>query len=1191
MERTWSTDSVASIPEKSLPDPSRLRKAARRLSNQASHQGVREWRKSKPQQPSATGNGTSNGTSNNVGTDGNATSNSHPYSASNAKAGPSSRRLSNGAATSTAPAGGIRRRNILESAATSSAKTDHRSKRRSFAASLPTSSPQPPSTPGSGFSNWPLSAVEDFSGSSTDRPTLRRRSATVESREAYLADPSADGAGGYSSSNDEHSSSSEFEPFDWDVGCKRRSSDRPRSVPSEHYLHKALGGSTTPSASSNGHSAAKRSSASASPPPQLPHGSTIERQSASRLSKVSNARTRPSKKSPLPLPSDPSANASAPSRSSTKPSRQSILSRAIGAASSLASNSKTPSAASSGSGTNATAAAASATRSQPTRKASQDKPVAGPANGGALAARSGVNAESLNKANVEPTRSSSGSNAAGTAGPSGAHLVASAASASPCNGLTSNWRRLRINPSLEALLMSLASCIAYYGIKTHEKLETQSHAAEVGLVTIISTLYFFLRDPDEQAAIWATDHRNYRTCPEDGALNALLLPPLLACATLFSAIQDQSAGRSSARASGEPLPNPPWMIEGPPVILSHDRKLPGGMTTLVVSRYSLVSTMCMTSTVLLCHLLATKWIRRPHEFPKSNWVKLRSFTAFSTVIAIALELVKDAAAFYGFPLWSNLARWEVITTALFFQANLYTISRLARKSFTLGELGIVASVGVTLTMETLHLFVAKLLPVTTPYVKTFRRPTPLLIFQLALIVGTFIVGFLLSPLLYLSRNLAQKPTHRLRWPDKRDLHRRLLAAFFYLFAAIYVVGVLGMWVRWLLVRRDPWLWTLSFMLKGAKPWSRPVLVTYWVLLISISISCWQAVVSNAKRFRSLANSYNRPMLGPKPPNSTSAAGKSAAELKQQQQQTQQQLSQATPTNVVLSVSPNSHAPGGVEVIPEGLDGSGSGEKVSGNGTQNGMAVNGSAGSGVSGGQGESGNTNSKRGVGVNLKLSTLSGSASLLAKEHNTAAIKKASYLSLNARRKFFHALAVLLFLPGIALDPAFTHLGFSLAFSIFIFAEYVRYYALYPFGAALHVFMSEFLDHKDSGPVILSHFYLLTGCAGPLWLEGHSRILQQTGVLVLGVGDALASVVGRRYGRTYWPGGSSKTVEGSVAFVVSIMTSAWALRLVGWCEDFSTVKYCAVITSLGLLEGVSDQHDNLVLPIFSYIVASLVGL
>lgn len=136
-------------------------------------------------------------------------------------------------------------------------------------------------------------------------------------------------------------------------------------------------------------------------------------------------------------------------------------------------------------------------------------------------------------------------------------------------------------------------------------------------------------------------------------------------------------------------------------------------------------------------------------------------------------------------------------------------------------------------------------------------------------------------------------------------------------------------------------------------------------------------------------------------------------------------------------------------------------------------------------------------------------------------------------------------------MQPAFTHLAFSLAFSIFIFAEYVRYYALYPFGASLHVFMSEFLDHKDSGPVVLSHFYLLTGCAGTLWLEGPSPITHHTGVLVLGVGDALASIIGRRYGKVHWPG-SSKTVEGSAAFCVSIIFSAWLLRLFHLAGSFS---------------------------------------
>lgn len=843
---------------------------------------------------------------------------------------------------------------------------------------------------------------------------------TVESKEAYYADPSADAStrkNGYPSSSDDSPSSSDTAAYKWDV-ARKRNVDRLRPLKSNSDSHNTVGSPTflaVPNSSSDHHD-------------------------SSQTTANGMSRTLSPSRRHVQLPAENGSNVHG----------RTLVTQTISARNTLA---------------------------PPDKKFAADK------------------------------RNSSDGSPAGKQAPSRTVLQRYV------------YRRLRVNPTIEALLVVAASSASYYGLRTHERLETQSHASEVGLITVLSSIYFWFRDPQEQAAIWATDYRNYRSCPEDGAIIALLMPPLLACASLFSAIQDQAASPRSTRASGEALPNPPWLVDGPLPILSHQRKLPGGMTALILSRYSLVSMMCLTSSILLCHLLATKFVRKPHEFPKSNWYKLRSFTAFASVLAVFFELVKEVAAFRGLPLWANLARWEVIAASLLFQANLYAISRLARKSFTLGELGIVAAVGVTLTMETLHLFVAKLLPVTTPYIKTFRRPTPLLIFQLALIVGTFMAGFLLSPLLYLSRNLAQKPTHRLRWPDKRNLHRKLLAAFFYLFTVLYIVGVVGMWIRWLLYKRDPWLWTASFLLKGRQPWSRPALIGYWILLISISISGWQAVVANAKRFRSLGSQYNR-------------------------------LQSANSGNVSVAVVPSSDAPGGAEVTDA-----------------------------------------SKRNSGIAINLNALGGSATAIAKEHNTAAIKRAAHLSLNARRKFFHALAVVLFVPGIAWDPAFTHLAFSVAFSAFVFAEYVRYYALYPFGATLHVFMSEFLDHKDSGPVILSHFYLLTGCAGPLWLEGNSRIMQQTGVLVLGIGDALASVVGRRYGRLTWPGGSSKTVEGTMAFFFSIVLSAWALRAVGLCEQFALTKYSFVIAVLGLLEGVSDQHDNLILPIFAFVVASLVGL
>lgn len=39
---------------------------------------------------------------------------------------------------------------------------------------------------------------------------------------------------------------------------------------------------------------------------------------------------------------------------------------------------------------------------------------------------------------------------------------------------------------------------------------------------------------------------------------------------------------------------------------------------------------------------------------------------------------------------------------------------------------------------------------------------------------------------------------------------------------------------------------------------------------------------------------------------------------------------------------------------------------------------------------------------------------------------------------------------------------------------------------------MNEFLDQKDGGTAILSHFYLLTGCAGSLWFEEYGLTLNK---------------------------------------------------------------------------------------------------
>ncbi len=399
-------------------------------------------------------------------------------------------------------------------------------------------------------------------------------------------------------------------------------------------------------------------------------------------------------------------------------------------------------------------------------------------------------------------------------------------------------------------------------------------------------------------------------------------------------------------------------------------------------------------------------------------------------------------------------------------------------------------------------------------VHTFRVPDVLLVYQLALIVGTFFVGFLNAPLLYLSRYLAQRPTHRLRWPQKRDLHRKLLSGFFFVFAAAFVVGVLGPWVRLLLNGSNPWTWALRFILLGRHQWTRPALIAYWVLLVTVSVTAWQQIIVAPRRY-----SKHRTSLHAMPAQMPSGL-------------------------VVKEVPDNDHRC-----------------KLAGQNTR----------------------------------------------KEGAASTMKKAAHLSLNARRKFFHGLAVLMFIPGVLFEvsaegvqerwhgrltdnlfqPDFTHLALSLAFALFTFAEYIRYFALYPLGAPLHIFLNEFLDQKDSGPVILSHFYLLSGCALPLWLGATTALSRCSGILVLGIGDALASVVGRKYGRMHWPG-SSKTLEGTLAFAASIYFTGLALQASDAAANMQPFGWLIAVILIAILEGASEQNDNLILPIFSYVVCTL---
>lgn len=180
-----------------------------------------------------------------------------------------------------------------------------------------------------------------------------------------------------------------------------------------------------------------------------------------------------------------------------------------------------------------------------------------------------------------------------------------------------------------------------------------------------------------------------------------------------------------------------------------------------------------------------------------------------------------------------------------------------------------------------------------------------------------------------------------------------------------------------------------------------------------------------------------------------------------------------------------------------------------------------------------------------------------------------------DTRRKVFHFMMVAILLPATYVDPAFAALALALALAVFLLLDLLRASQLPPLSRPLARFLAPYVDGRDlRGPVVVSHMFLLVGCAIPLWLSLASlprsgaetapapppsdgwelpsrEVSMVAGVVCVGLGDAAASLVGRRWGRRKWLWGGGKSVEGSAAFAAAVfaglMAAAAWLRVGGW--------------------------------------------
>lgn len=215
-----------------------------------------------------------------------------------------------------------------------------------------------------------------------------------------------------------------------------------------------------------------------------------------------------------------------------------------------------------------------------------------------------------------------------------------------------------------------------------------------------------------------------------------------------------------------------------------------------------------------------------------------------------------------------------------------------------------------------------------------------------------------------------------------------------------------------------------------------------------------------------------------------------------------------------------------------------------------------------------------------------------------------------DTRRKVFHFMMVGILLPATFVDPTFAALALALILAIFLMLDLLRASQLPPLSKPIASFLAPYVDGRDfRGPVVISHIFLLIGCAIPLWLalaalprsgsgylsgwEIPSReVSMVSGVICVGLGDAAASLIGRRYGRRKWIWGGGKSLEGSLAFALAVFVglsaaSIW-LRIGRWpmagerpgiVASARNAAACSSIASL--TEAVlTGGNDNVIVPV-----------
>lgn len=189
--------------------------------------------------------------------------------------------------------------------------------------------------------------------------------------------------------------------------------------------------------------------------------------------------------------------------------------------------------------------------------------------------------------------------------------------------------------------------------------------------------------------------------------------------------------------------------------------------------------------------------------------------------------------------------------------------------------------------------------------------------------------------------------------------------------------------------------------------------------------------------------------------------------------------------------------------------------------------------------------------------------------------------------RKTFHLLALAVYVPGLILHLCLLYTASGIVFALFVALETLRLLKLPPLADALNSGFQAFADEKDKS-VALTPLYLMAGCSLPLWLHPvpSTQVLLPllAGLLSVGVGDTAASMCGTWCGKHKWPG-SEKTKEGTAACFLSQLFVVIALIHFNYIPRTDLLQPTLAIAVTSIVEAITDQVDNIALPLLMYIL------